>query len=88
MSSHSDVAEAFKDWKKESQQKRMENNKNSTRILESLKIEFVRHSLDHLHVAQFDFWPTTGLFIHRQTKERGRGVFNLIKALTQPQESK
>lgn len=28
---------------------------------------------------EYDYWPRTGLFIHRKTKVRGRGVHNLIK---------
>ncbi len=28
---------------------------------------------------EYDYWPRTGLFIHRKTKKRGRGVHNLIK---------
>ena len=31
--------------------------------------------------SPLDFWPSTGLFINLKTKRRGRGVFNIIKAI-------
>lgn len=38
----------------------------------------------HLRVTnKYDFYPTTGLYIHRYTRVRGYGVHNLIKDIKQ-----
>jgi len=38
-------------------------------------------TLGHYRVGEYDFWATTGTFMHRKTKNRGQGVDNLIKAI-------
>lgn len=76
-----DIGDLFNDIKEEKKEKRAKNATSSRDILISRKVPFKELSSDHLRVAEYDFWPSTGLFIHIKTKKRGRGVFNLIKIL-------
>ena len=54
---------------------------NARKLLNEKNIPFeerqegIHFIVDHL----FDFWPTTGKFINRETKKHGRGVFNLLR---------
>lgn len=77
----SEIGEMFKDLREDSKQRRSSNLENSTRILSERGVKFVMLSLDHYRVGDYDFWPSTGLFIHIKTKKRGRGVFNLIERM-------
>lgn len=86
----SEMGEFWRDMKpiqKERSQKKKESNyESSKRLLKAQKIQFVEHDNCHLVVAdkhgvKYDFWATTGLFINRKTKRRGRGVKNLIKLI-------
>ena len=82
----SELGEIFGEWKKEKQEKKRSNATGSLAILDENKITYKRLSLDHFRVGEFDFWPSTGLFIHLKTKWRGRGVFNLIRQLNKEVE--
>lgn len=74
--------EAYDALREERTDKRRRNTEASTRILIEKGIEFQSHNDGvHLVVGAFDFWPSTGLFMDRRTRGRGRGVFNLIKLL-------
>lgn len=77
----SDLGEVFKVMKETSKIKRNRNHESSMGILWDQGIEFKVLSDTHLRVGEYDFWPSTGLFIHVKTKKRGRGVFNLIKKI-------
>lgn len=64
---------------------RKENNeRNSLRILQENGYTLYALNLEtkHYRVQDFDFWPSTGKFYNQKTKEKGRGVFNLMKKLT------
>lgn len=76
-------ADQWKGYKKERQEKRWQNEKQSLDLLRKNGIHFecLSESVGHYRVGQFDFWPTTGKFINRLTKEAGRGVFKLIMLL-------
>lgn len=78
-----DMGEFWKDvgpaLKKDSQEKRANNLMQSLSALQQNGIEFNQLSPTHFRVGDFDYWPSTGLFINRKTQRRGRGVFNLIK---------
>ena len=74
-----EYAEAFKEIKKENQAKRAGNAENSLRLLHEGGVRFELLSSSHARVGDFDFWPSTGLYIHTKTKKRGRGVFNLMR---------
>lgn len=75
--------EFYRELKAERQQKRASNRQLSVEILKARKIPFVTNNGGvHLIVCErFDFWPGTGLFIDRTTRERGRGVHNLLKRI-------
>ena len=64
-----------------SQAKRWSNLESSTGIMERSGVPFVsKNNGVHLIVAdRWDYWPSTGLFIDRITKKKGRGVNNLLR---------
>lgn len=54
----------------------------STNYLKRNNIEFTSHNNGiHLKVGDYDFWPSTGMFLHKKTRTKGRGVFKLVKLL-------
>ena len=69
--------------KKQSQEKRWDNNEKSLKILQEkgIKYEVLNSNISHYRIGDFDFWATTGKFYNRKLKKAGRGVFNLIKFL-------
>jgi hypothetical protein len=77
----SDLGDDFRAWKEHRQERRRENLRNSTAILEREGIPFTSHNNGvHLIVLnKWNFYPSTGLFIDRETGEQGRGVFNLLR---------
>jgi hypothetical protein len=77
----SELGEIFAAWKEESKRKKLSNAESSRYTLLNSGVKFQDLSDTHLRVGEFDFWPSTGLFIHIKTKKRGRGVFNLIKKI-------
>lgn len=82
----SDMAEefqAYREFQKEMKWKRYEDNKNA---LISSGFPFVEKPNGHFIIGQYDFWATTGLFIDRITKQRGRGVGKLLKRLEKNNE--
>lgn len=79
-----DIFNADKEYRKaRSRTKKLSNLEQSTAMLDDLGIHYEsKNNGVHLVVdCCFDYWPSTGLFIHRQTKAKGRGVRNLLKAL-------
>lgn len=74
-----EYAEAFKALREEGRKKRAGNRLSSLEILTREGVEHRLLSHDHVRVGDYDFWPSTGLFIHLKTKRRGRGVFNLLR---------
>ena len=71
------------DWKKA----KLANNRNSSlELIKQTGLKFeIKNNGSHLVVfhddSAIDFWPSTGLWIFRKTKWKGRGVFNLLKRL-------
>lgn len=78
-----EYAEAFKAMKEEGRKKRASNLEASLSLLHSMQIPFEQLSPSHCRVGEYDFWPSTGLFIHTKTKQRGRGVRHLIRKVKQ-----
>lgn len=71
--------------KAEGQKKRWSNYEKSCQILKDRGIPFkvLSEGGGHLRVGDhWSFWPTTGKFYNQKTKEKGRGVFNLINKLS------
>ena len=70
--------EYWKDIKQAGKEKRRTNLEWSIQALNEHGITYTQLSSTHLRVHHWDYWPSTGLFIHTKTKARGRGVFKLI----------
>ncbi len=69
--------------REEGKKKRWSNRDNSLRILRDHKIVYkiLDENTAHYKIGSWNFWPTTGKFYNEKTKEKGRGVFNLLKHL-------
>lgn len=79
-----DMAEHFRALKEAAREKRRVNTESSTRLLKDRRVPFVSYNGGtHLVIdGRVDFWPATGLFIPRNSKQsRGRGVHNLLRFL-------
>lgn len=75
-------SEMWSEHRAESQERRWSNRDKSLEILKLNKIDFrcLSESTGHYRVKGiWDFWPTTGKFYNSKTKQKGRGVFNLIR---------
>ena len=69
-----------------SKQKRRNNKEASVKLLDELHIPYETHNNGvHLIIKgpfeTVDFWPSTGLWVIRESQARNRGVKNLIKFL-------
>ena len=77
----SELSEDFKFLKEVRQKKKQDNVKQSMDWLERENIFFIccnectRH---YLVLREIDFWPSTGVWMKRKTKSRGRGVKSLL----------
>lgn len=71
-------SEVWAEYHQERREKKMQNLHESMIILLKNKLYPKRLSEYHYRIGKFDFWPSTGKFINRQTKKAGRGVFKLI----------
>lgn len=79
-----DVNEDSEMWRQiraDSQKKRWGNLESSLRLMAQKGFKLQRLSDVHYRIGDWDFWPSTGKFFNRVTKQVGRGVFNLIKKL-------
>lgn len=76
-----DMGEFYNDLREIGKEKRNNNYNKSIELLKAKGIEFEFKDTYHLVVGDYNYWPSTGLYIHKKTKKRGRGVFNLIKSL-------
>ena len=76
-----DMGDFWRDANGYYQAKRRSNLDSSTGIMERSGVPFVsKNNGVHLIVAdRWDYWPSTGLFIDRRTKKKGRGVNNLLR---------
>lgn len=81
----SDWAVLKEHFKTASQERRAGNRESSPELLEQAGVRFKSSNNGaHLIVTgsdweRIDFWPGTGKWIARDTKRKGRGVFNLLK---------
>lgn len=81
------------EWKKireDSKKKRWENRDKSISILDKWSIPYKMLSENNAHYrilldGGYDFWPTTGKFIHLKTGKQGRGIMNLIQTINNKQ---
>lgn len=85
MSKDSDIAETFKDLRQASQEKREHNRRYSTKLLSAKRIKFnAVNGGYHLIITELadeliDFWPSTGLWKSRISKEKNRGIKPLME---------
>jgi hypothetical protein len=83
-----DVGDFFKDTEGYFKERNVERKSNNLRkalsLLKQHGVSFEsKNSGIHLIVAEtYDYWPTTEKFIERNTKKKGRGIFNLLKRLS------
>lgn len=79
----SEDGEMWAEIRADSQKKRWENVEKSLQILYSkgFPVKVINEPTAHYRVEGWDFWPTTGKFYNSKTKQKGRGVFNLIKVI-------
>ena len=75
----SELGELFSLLREENKNKRLINKNSTLALLDERKISYKRLSDTHFLIENYNFWPSTGLYIHRKTKKRGRGIFNLLK---------
>lgn len=77
----SDLGDLFKALKEDSKAKKLDNVKASMALLVDAGIEYqvLSHNGPHLRVGKYDFWPSTGVWIDRESRRKYRGVSNLIR---------
>lgn len=69
---------------------RAHHREHSPNILREFGFSFAvknngAHLVVQVNLGTVDFWPGTGLWEHRETRRRGRGVFNLAREFQPPQ---
>lgn len=82
----SDMGDDFRAWDKLKREKRAKNKMESTELLIHQGIDFIsRNNGAHLIVdhpdtgIKIDFWPSTGKWRSRDSKQSRRGVFNMLR---------
>ncbi|CAI6072870.1 hypothetical protein [Cohnella sp. JJ-181] len=73
-----DVGDYWRDAKEHQQRSKWEAYDRCREEIVSSGVPFTEKANGHFIIGEFDFWATTGLYIHRKTKRRGRGVKNLL----------
>ena len=78
-----DMADVFNDMRQAKKERRECNTKDSTQMLVGRGVQFQSnnggaHLIVHAGICKIDFWPSTGLWIVRGSKNRHGGVRKLI----------
>lgn len=81
MSRDSDVAQDYRALDEHNKAKRQNNLKSSIALLDENFVKYEQLASHHFRVGEFDFWPSTGVYIHRASGKKARGVFNLLRAI-------
>jgi len=80
-----DVGDDYRAFKEMRRQKRWENYERARELLyvnKDIITSLVEKPNGHFIINdEYDFWATTGLFIQRKTRKRGRGINNLLAAI-------
>lgn len=84
-----DMRDLFKAMQDDSKIRRSNNAEHSMRLLMESGLEFKVLSANgpHVRIRDIDFWASTGLFMSRDGKRRGRGILKLLKALRRTKEN-
>jgi hypothetical protein len=72
------------EWREHKQYLRNKNEKrkaNAVAQLEKNNIKFRWINDYHIRCRQYDYWPSTGTFIHMKTKFSGDGIEEFLKVL-------
>lgn len=77
----SDLGDTFKAMREDSRKRRTQNHCRALEALRAHGITVEILSSHHYRIGRFDFWPSTGKFLNRETKKYSRGVDNLIKQI-------
>jgi len=54
---------------------------------QGIKFTVLNQNGPHLRVGAFDFWPSTGRFVHRATKRWGRTLEGLLALLKKERDT-
>lgn len=74
-----DLYRDLKKIKKEGKWRNLDYAENVLRNYEHRRVDEYLFYIGHPDAAaEFEFWPSTGLFKNRQTGKKGRGINNLL----------
>lgn len=80
----SDLGDDFRAYNESRREKKRRNLEQNTQILRDRGVSFTaKNNGVHLIIRRgtvplADFWPSTGKWIMRISRKKGRGVFNLL----------
>lgn len=77
----SELGDMYNEMRADGKLRRENNHKGSIKMLDDNHVKYEQLDPYHYRVGEFDFWPSTGVYIHRPTQRKARGVFNLLRAL-------
>ena len=82
-------SEMWEQHRLDGQEKRWSNKEKSLKLLKQQGIDVicVNEYSTHYKIGDYNFWPTTGVYYNQKTKDKGRGVFNLIKIIKQNEKN-
>ena len=84
-----DVIDFYRDTKEirlEASRERKERNLNYAKIYltkNNIPYEVMSNGIHFVVDSRIDFWPTTGKWIERKSKRKGRGITSLIDIVKQ-----
>lgn len=74
-----DMGDLYRDLRDHKKEKKLKNLEYAENILKNYEYRKIDEYLFYIGpLAQFEFWPTTGLFRNRETGRKGRGINNLL----------
>lgn len=77
-----DMGDLYRDYREKKREKKFKNLDYAENLLKNYEHRQVDEHLFYIgnpqRVAEFEFWPSTGLFRNRKTKKKGRGINNLL----------
>jgi hypothetical protein len=81
-----DVGEDMNAWREQKNEKKRNNREYSTQLLIDNGVAFEEknggaHLIVESKSGKIDFWPSTGLYMCRESGRKGRGVRNLLKVV-------
>jgi hypothetical protein len=75
----SELGETFRAMREDSQRRRAANLEHGLFTLRARGHAYTMFSGTHVRVGDYDYWPSTGLWIHvTNRRSRGRGILGLL----------